>query len=74
MAMLPSVVAWKTPRTEERGGLQSMGLQRLGRDSVNEHIHYHNNIIVCTLGRLPSFNGLTTWPHFQLFDIDLFPQ
>ena len=23
---------WKTPRTEEPGGLQSMGLQRVGRD------------------------------------------
>ena len=29
MAMLPSVVAWKTPRTEEPGGLQSVGLQRV---------------------------------------------
>ena len=27
-----SVLAWKTPWTEEPGGLQSMGLQRAGHD------------------------------------------
>ena len=31
-ATFPSVVAWKTPWTEEPGGLQSMGLQRAGHD------------------------------------------
>ena len=28
----PSTVAWKIPWTEEPGGLQSMGLQRVGRN------------------------------------------
>ena len=28
MATRPSVLAWKTPWTEEPGGLQSMGLQK----------------------------------------------
>ena len=32
MATHSSVLAWKIPRTEEPGGLQSMGLQRTGRD------------------------------------------
>ena len=27
-----SILAWKTPWTEEPGGLQSTGLQRVGRD------------------------------------------
>ena len=27
-----SILAWKTPQTEELGGLQSMGLQRIGHD------------------------------------------
>ena len=27
-----SVLAWRIPRTEEPGGLQSMGLQRVGHD------------------------------------------
>ena len=28
----PSILAWKTPWTEELGGLQSMGLPRVGHD------------------------------------------
>ena len=27
-----SILAWKTPWTEEPGGLQSMGLHRVGHD------------------------------------------
>ena len=27
-----SILAWRIPRTEEPGGLQSMGLQRVGHD------------------------------------------
>ena len=29
-----SIVAWEIPRTEEPGGLQSMGSQRVGQDLV----------------------------------------
>ena len=32
MATRSSVLAWKTPWTEEPDGLQSMGLQRVGHD------------------------------------------
>ena len=32
MATHSSILAWKTPRIEERGGLQSMGLLRVGHD------------------------------------------
>ena len=32
MATHPSILAWKIPWTEEPGGLQSMGLQRVGYD------------------------------------------
>jgi len=32
MATHSSVLAWAIPRTEEPGRLQSMGLQRVGRD------------------------------------------
>ena len=31
MATLSSVLAWRIPWTEEPGGLQSMGLQGVGR-------------------------------------------
>ena len=32
MAIDSSILAWEIPRTEEPGGLQSMGLQRVGYD------------------------------------------
>ena len=32
MATHSSVLAWRVPWTEEPGGLQSMGLQRVGHD------------------------------------------
>ena len=34
-----SILAWKIPRTEEPGGLQSMGLQRVRHHLVTEHTH-----------------------------------
>ena len=37
MATRSSILAWVIPWTEEPGRLQSMGLQRVGHDSV--HIH-----------------------------------
>ena len=32
MATHSSILAWRIPQTEERGGLQSMGSQRVGLD------------------------------------------
>ena len=32
MAAHSSILAWRIPWTEEPGGLQSMGLQRVGHD------------------------------------------
>ena len=32
MATHSSILPWRIPRTEEPGGLQSMGLQRVGQD------------------------------------------
>ena len=32
MATPSSILAWKIPRTEEPGGLQPVGLQRVGHD------------------------------------------
>ena len=34
MATHSSILAWRIPRTEVPGGLQSMGLQRVGHDGV----------------------------------------
>ena len=36
-AMHSSILAWRIPWTEEPGGLQSMGLQRVGHDWVTKH-------------------------------------
>ena len=32
MATHSSILTWRIPRTEEPGGLQSMGLQRVGQN------------------------------------------
>ena len=37
MAAHFSFLAWEIPWTEEPGGLQSMGLQRVGRDLVTNN-------------------------------------
>ena len=36
MAIHSSVLAWRIPWTEEPGGLQSIGLQRIGQDLVTK--------------------------------------
>ena len=36
MAIHPSIPAWEIPWTEKPGGLQSMGSQRVGQDSVTK--------------------------------------
>ena len=37
MAVHSSILAWKIPWTEEPGGLQFMGLQRVRHDRASEH-------------------------------------
>ena len=39
MATPSSILAWKIPWTEEPGGLQSMGSQRIRHNLVTEHAH-----------------------------------
>ena len=46
MATHSSILAWKVPQTEDPGGLQSMGLQRVRHNLVTEHACI--NIYVCT--------------------------
>ena len=48
MATHSSILAWETPRTEEPGGLQSMGSQRVGH---NLGINNHNLSIVLQQSR-----------------------
>ena len=37
MATHSSILAWRIPRIEAPGGLQSMELQRVGHNRMNEH-------------------------------------
>ena len=37
MATHSSILVWRIPLTEEPGGLQSMGSQRVGHDYAPEH-------------------------------------
>ena len=32
-----NILAWRIPQTEEPGGLQAMGLQRIGHDCTHTH-------------------------------------
>ena len=48
MATHSSILVWRTPWTEDPGGLQSIGLQRVGRDRsdlahthTREHVRYN---------------------------------
>ena len=43
-----SILAWKIPCTEEAGGLQSMGSQRIRYDWAHAHTHTHI-ILITTL-------------------------
>ena len=40
METLSSIIAWRIPWAEEPGGLQSMGLQRVGYDWMTEHTQH----------------------------------
>ena len=39
-----SILAWEIPWTEEPGGLQSMGSQRVEHDSMTEHTQNTENL------------------------------
>ena len=41
MATYSSILPWRIPWTEEPGGLQPMGSQRVRHDWVTEHIAHH---------------------------------
>ena len=45
MATHSSILDWKIPGTEEPGGLQSMGLQRVG-DTEHAHAHHLHTLIL----------------------------
>ena len=58
MATHSSILAWKISRTEERGGLQSMGSQRVGHDWVTNTMNYSSQPFASNFGHL--------WPHTHM--------
>ena len=53
MATRSSILAWRIPRTEEPGGLHSMGSQRVGYDSVTQQQHTLAYTLLTLLAHLP---------------------
>ena len=47
MATHSSILAWRTPWTEEPGGLQSTGAQRVGHDLVTKQPEASRQIPFC---------------------------
>ena len=43
MAVHSSILSWRNPWTEEPGGLQSVGLQRVRHDGAHTHTHTHTH-------------------------------
>ena len=44
MATHSSILAWRIPWTEEPGGLQAMGLQRVRHNWATSHTHTHTQV------------------------------
>ena len=66
MATHYSILARKTPWTEEHGGLQSMRLQRVGRDWETEHSHTHTHTHTCTHARTCAHTCMCTHMHAHM--------
>ena len=46
MATHSSILDWRIPWTEELGGLQSMGLQRVGHDGETNTFTFHKQYLM----------------------------
>ena len=54
MATLSSLLAWRIPRTEEPGGLQSTGLQRVEHKLATEQQLLYNIVLVSAVQQCES--------------------
>ena len=64
MATHSSILAWRIPWTEEPGGLQSMGLQRVTKHMLaHTHTHTHTHMIMIMMTVVQSLSRV------QLFAI-----
>ena len=63
-----NILAWRTPWTEEPGGLQSMGSQRVEYDLSNEHFQAYNLAwVLLFLARVELWTFITYWHLLCLF-------
>ena len=58
MATHSNIPAWKIPWTEETGGLQSVGWQRVEHDWATEHTHSTSDLITTTIPFPQSLSGI----------------
>ena len=68
MATLSSVLAWRIPWTEEPGGLQSIGLQRVGHDRATFTLGFPHSSAgkrMCLQCRRPWFDSWVGKIHWQ---------
>ena len=61
MATHSGILSWESPWTEESGGLQSVGFQRVGHNWMTEHTHTHWNLIGIVALIWPKENLLFIW-------------
>ena len=54
MAIHSSILAWEIPWTEEPGGLQSVGSQRVRQNRATQHTHTHTPAPTPPLRSFPS--------------------
>ena len=60
MATHSSILAWEIPWTEDPGGLQSMGFQRVKHDWATKHIKAHVNIFTSLFTGMRRADGTCT--------------
>ena len=70
MAAYSSILAWRILGTEKPGGLQFMGLQKVGHDWVtNTHTHTHTHVhtVECysALRKKETLLHATTWMNVE---------
>ena len=56
-----SILAWRIPWTEEDGGLQSMGSQRVRHDWAARHARRHSNVYPQCLKHTRDFRNIRHW-------------
>ena len=65
MATHSSILAWKIPWSEEPGGLQSTGLQRVGHNWASTHTRAYDRIMTDKTGEKFSWDPLQSFPLFK---------